>query len=355
MKIAITVSQVTPGGGLTKYVCTLTDILTSDLQNEVWVITTHQSESNPTLEGLKENRKVSIISLGHLTTIRKYVSLTMLLRRISPDLLIVNYNAPTQYVLPLLPRKIKTVHILHNNTPDFYRVAAINGNRTTAWIAPTPALAHCFDEYTHHTYSERIATIPHGVEFPLGRCQKGNSPLQLSYVGVLYEHKGVKILPAVIKRLVSTGHKFHFTFIGDGILRGELEQALQKEMASDIVKFTGRISGHEVYECLSRSDVFVYPTHIDAFGLVIAEAMINGAVPIVTRLEGITDSLIDNEIDGFLVTQDDVDSFVERITRLMDNPTLRSQMSAAATYKANTKFSIDTMRKNYIDCIHKLV
>lgn len=354
MKIAITVSQVTPGGGLTKYVCTLTDILTSDLQNEVWVISTHQSESNPTLEGLKKSRKIRIVSLGQLTTVRKYVSLTMLLRRISPDLLIVNYNAPTQYVLPLLPKKTKTVHILHNNTPDFYRVAAINGNRTTAWIAPTPALAHYFNEYTHRAYCKRIATIPHGVDSPLGRCQKGDEPLQLSYVGVLYEHKGVKILPDVIKRLVSTGRKFHFTFIGDGILREELEQALQTEMASDIVEFTGRISSHEVYERLSRSDVFVYPTHIDAFGLVIAEAMINGAVPIVTRLEGITDSLIDNGTDGFLVTQDDVNSFVELITRLMDNPTLRSQMSTAATHKANTKFSIDTMRKNYIDFIHKL-
>ena len=354
MKFAITVSQVTPGGGLSKYVCTLTEILASEPNNEVWVISTHATEQNPNLEKLKEKYKVDIVRLDRLATIRKYATLITILHRIKPDILIVNYNATTQYVLPFLPKKIKTIHILHNNTPDFYRVASINAKLTDAWIAPTPAVGRYFDEYTHQKYSNRIAVIPHGVDTPACEPIKDPNMLQLTYVGVLDEHKGVKILPAIIKRLLSEGRKFHFTFIGEGILRLELEQELRTEIESGIVEFTGSISGNEVYERLSCSDIFVYPTHIDAFGLVIAEAMINGAVPVVTLLDGITDSIIENGKEGYLVLQDDVDGFVGNIGKLMDNSEHRSQLSKAALKKAKACFSKEVMRKNYINFFERL-
>ena len=355
MKIAITVSQITPGGGLTKYICSLTEVLISNTDNEVWIVTTHKSESNPALDNLKKCGRVMIVGLGNLGKIKKYISLIKLLQQISPDLLIVNYNAPTQYVLPFLPKHIKTVHILHNNTSDFYRVAAINGKHTTAWIAPTPALARYFNDFTNGIYRDRITTISHGVELSSFEPKKSNELLQLTYVGVLYEHKGVKILPSIIKQLRTSGRKFHFTFIGEGILREELENELKSEIDAGVVEFTGRIPGDEVYKRLSETDIFVYPTHIDAFGLVIAEAMINGAVPVVTLLEGITDSLVDEGKNGFLVNQDDINVFVERILQLIDDPTLRTNMSNSALEKAKIELSLDRMKSNYLEYFNKLL
>lgn len=44
MKIAIIVSQITPGGGLSKYISTLADILTDGTPNKIWIIVTHFSE-----------------------------------------------------------------------------------------------------------------------------------------------------------------------------------------------------------------------------------------------------------------------------------------------------------------------
>ena len=354
MRYVITVSQITPGGGLTKYVCSLCEILTSESQNEVWIVATHASKSNPTLEYLDRQGMVKLVNLGDYGKFRKYIQLARLLRKISPDVLIVNYNAPTQYVLPFLPKRIKTVHILHSNTPDFYRVASINGKRTDVWIAPTPALTHYFDEYTSGAYTERIFTIPHGVEPPKNAPLKNKDIPQLTYVGVLYEHKGVKILPEIIKRLAAEGRKFHFTFIGEGILRGELENELQTEINNGLVEFTGRVSGDEVYRRLSETDIFVYPTHIDAFGLVIAEAMINEAVPVVTLLDGITDSIIDDGKNGYLTSQDNVTGFVEQILDLIDNQELLSKMSRNAAVKAREKFSIEKMKENYLAFFMKL-
>ena len=355
MKIVITVSSVSPGGGLTKYVCTLADILSQESANEVWVVTTHGSSRNVLLDKLITNKNVKYATLADKCTALKYFKLTRLLRRIVPDVIINNYNATTQYILPLLPRRVKVVHILHNNTPDFYRVASINGNRVSAWVAPTPALVGYFNEYTRNKYASRVLSIPHAVDDAPTRQYYGEDRLpQLTFVGVLYEHKGVKILPQVIKQLCGEGYKFHFTFIGEGILHTELETQLGDEMAGGVVEFTGRVTGEEVYRRLGETDVFVYPTHIDAFGLVIAEAMMNGAVPVVTLLEGITDSIVDDGVDGYLLKQDDVAGFVVKIASLLDDAAGRERMGKMAAQKARTCFSKQVMKKNYIKFLNSL-
>lgn len=355
MIIVITVSQITPGGGVSKYICTLADILAKDTDNQVYVLTTHASEVNPQLEQLKAERGVRHISLGGLSTIKKYFALISQLRKLSPDIIINNYNAALQYILPFLKRKTKIVHVIHGITNDFYRVASIHGELVDKWVIPTPALEKEFNTYTKGKYKDRIVTIPHAVDEAFDRSVKKESGvIQLTFVGVLYEHKGVLILPDVIKRLTDKGYKFHFTFIGDGILRNNLETVLYEDVYKGIVEFTGRIDSKVVYQKLQQTDIFVYPTHIDSFGLVIAEAMMNGAVPVVTCLMGITDTIVDAGINGYLETQDDVDGFVEHISYLIENDEERMRMSEAAMNKANTCFSKEVMRRNYMDMILSL-
>lgn len=355
MKIVITVSQITPGGGLSKYICTLVDVLTQDTKNQICVLTTHKSEANPQLEQLKAERNVQHISLAELSTIRKYVALISRLRKLSPDVIINNYNATTQYILPFLPQKVKIVHILHNNTDDFYRVAAINAKYVDRWVAPTPALKDYFNSYTNSKYDNRVITIPHAVDAASDFIRRISSDtLQLTFVGVLYEHKGVLILPDIIECLRSKGYNFLFTFIGDGVLRSNLENKLRDGINDGIVDFTGRIDSDDVYRKLRQTDIFVYPTHIDAFGLVIAEAMMNGAIPVVTCLEGITDTIVDDGQNGYLVAQDDIQCFVERISSLIDDEEMRNGMSQAAVEKANRCFSKEVMRRNYLNMISSL-
>lgn len=353
-RFAIVVSNITPGGGLTKYVCNLARFLTDDSQSEVSVITTHKSEYNPEIHRLKEERGLVHYDLSEKTKVMKYLALVSLLRRLNPDIIINNYNAVLQYVLPFVKSSTKTVHILHNATSDFYRVGGINASRVTGWIAPTPALKYEFDAYMRGTVSDKITVIPHGVEAGLVAQRYGNKIAEIVYVGVLYEHKGAHILPDIIRNLENRNLDFHFSIIGEGELRGVMEHRLKKEIEDGTVEFTGRIAFEEVYKRLASADVFVYPTHLDAFGLVIAEAMINGAVPVVTCLENITDTIVTNDVTGYLVEQDDIESFSERIETLVLNPDHRMDMSEAAKKEAQTKFSIHVMKDNYQKYFSKL-
>lgn len=324
MRVLIGASALNPGGGITTFVRTLERIL-CEAGHDVILVTTHSHADG-------------CLSLAHYGKVMRYLQAIRLVRKLKPDVIINNYNAILQYILPFLPRQVKMVHVLHCDEPDFHRVASIHARLTCGWIAPSPAIAE------HFQYPTTV--IPHGVELGHPR-QQGGSCLELSFAGVLYEHKGVRLLPSIIHELTLRGIDFHFTIIGTG----PEEDWLKEQLSNDPVSFTGRIPHKDVYKQLAQTDIFVYPTHLDAFGLVIVEAMTNGAIPVVTLLNGITDTLIDNNVNGYLVPQDDVQSFCNRIESLISNS---GTMREAAIQKANREFSLDVMRNHYLEYLQAL-
>lgn len=349
MRILQIVPFINPGSGLGKYVLNLSAIL-ADSGHEMGVITTHTSDFDYEHAELKTHKATCVGQLGRESKFMMYWKCKRLIESYHPDVVIVNYDGTAQFVLPLLSHRPKIVHILHNNTTDFYRVGSINAKYVDGWIAPTQAIADRFNEYTNGKYSSKVSVIPHGVERPdIESNRQEDSKPELIFVGVHYEHKGVKLLPAIIDKLLEKGLDFHFSIVGKGELTTWLKDELQHHVASGIVTFTGIIPSQDVYKLQSRADIFVYPTHIDAFGLVIAEAMINGTVPVVTDLKGITDNLIEDGKNGFLLPQDNIDAFVDRISYLLTHPIMLATLKEQAKETALNKFTIDNMGCNYLN------
>jgi glycosyltransferase involved in cell wall biosynthesis len=143
--------------------------------------------------------------------------------------------------------------------------------------------------------------------------------------------------------------EFHFTIVGDGDQRDWLAEQFKSEISSGIVEMTGVINHEEVYKRMADADVFLYPTRLDSFGLVIAEAMMNGAVPVVTNLPGITDNLIRDKFDGYLIEKNDINGFSSTIIKLATDKGLLAKMSDAAYQRATAALSIEQMETNYIN------
>lgn len=354
MRYLITVPFLSPGSGLSRYIFSLCKLLSAD--NEVYVLTTHntadtsyeQSEINNC------NSNIGLISLGLKSKILKYFTVLKWIKRIRPDVIVNNFNAVIQYILPLLSRKIKFVHVLHADVPDFYRIGNINAKYTDAWIAPTIAVAIHFNELTNNKYHSLVKVIPHGVSESKSVGHQTGNTLELVFAGVLSTHKGAQHLPAICKLLKEKDVDFRLTIIGDGFLKENLQSAFAEQIRTGRVKLTGVISHEQVYEFMSKSDIFLYPTNCDSFGLVIAEAMMNGAVPVVGLLPGVTDTLIDDGRNGYLVAPQDVESFVEKILQLYKNHSKLSDMRNEAMLTARTRFSESVMSANYIKFLKTL-
>jgi glycosyltransferase involved in cell wall biosynthesis len=103
----------------------------------------------------------------------------------------------------------------------------------------------------------------------------------------------------------------------------------------DKVVFTGLLSPVQCLEAFSDSDIFVFPSHSENFGMAIAEAMICGLPVIVSDRAGISELI--NANNAGVVSPLDVNAFSEAITTLLENPGLRMQYAhrAAAVIREN--------------------
>lgn len=358
MKIVITVNSLTKGSGLSKYIYNLCNVLRDDSNNMVHIITTHAVQPEFEANVFKEDARIKLHQLHMYTKYWRYIKLMHLFRKLNADLIIINYHALSQYVLPLCKRSAKAVHVIHGETPDFYRIAAINGNSIDGWITPTIGVKNRFNTYTHNIYEDRVTAIPHGVESPrrYGVVSHRGERLEIVFTGVLYEHKGVLTLPAIVAKLKENDVDFHFSIIGKGILADELKQQMIDSITDGSVEFTGVISAYEVYQRMSNAHIFLYPTQIDSFGLVIAEAMMNGAVPIVSHLKDITDVLIDDGKNGYLISSPkDAGAFAEKIMELNNDREKLLSMSDAAKCKAESDFTIENFQENYTNYFNEIL
>lgn len=356
MRILICATAITRGSGFSQFIINLASEF-RNLGNEVGIVTTHCSDPQYENEILSHIGIDCIYQFHRYNKYARYYKLLKFIYAWKPDVIINNFNVPLQIVSPFISKRIRLIHVLHCDDRIYYRVAAINSARTNNWIAPSPAVAKHFAEYTNHSYDDKILVIPHGVSTNNSKDQnRGDkvqgATLELTYIGVIDQHKGVQNLPPIIKELENRNYRFHFTIIGDGKMKEQLESELKNQITKGIVTFTGVIDSKSVYNHLAKTDIFVFPTHFESFGLVLIEAMINGAVPVTTLIEGVTDEIISNGVDGYLVSKDSTKEFVDKISSLLENDTLLTAMSTAAKQKAEKEFTLSKMGQSYLQCFN---
>ncbi|MDE7402171.1 MAG: glycosyltransferase family 4 protein [Muribaculaceae bacterium] len=357
-RVILAVPNLSKGSGLSRYVLTVTEILINN-GFQVAVLTTHENQNDDF--GKAELKKINPDILykpffSNESKIIRYFKTLRFIRSYKPDILINNYNGLIQQLLPFISAHTKVFHVIHNDAPDFYRMASLNGSNVYGYIAPTNAIAENFNTYSSGRYANRVKVISHGVRDSGSEIadRNHNKPLSLLFVGVLSTHKGPQFLYPITEILKNKDINFSLTIIGDGVLAPEMKHQFDPEIKSGKVRMTGVIPHEDVYKEMSKADIFLYPTNCDAFGLVIAEAMMNGAVPVVGLIPGVTDNLVKEGFDGYLVKPTYVKGFADRIEQLHNDRELLSQLSLNSYDTAKNKLSESIMTGNYLNIFNNL-
>ena len=110
----------------------------------------------------------------------------------------------------------------------------------------------------------------------------------------------------------------------------------------------------EITKYFKAADVFVLPTREDIWGLVINEAMAHGLPVITTRkcIAGL--ELIENDLNGFLVTENDVKELHQRMIQLLNNDEVRKVMGERNIQKIK-KYTFEEMAKIHLNAFKDLI
>ena len=170
-----------------------------------------------------------------------------------------------------------------------------------------------------------------GVE--AGRCPpreaRGGPRLRILSVGRLSSEKGQLGLLEAFRAVLDAGINAELELIGEGPLRGALEQCAVSLDLGDRFRLLGHQSEAEVLRHMTRADVFALSSFMEGLPVVLIEAMAIGVPVVAPSVAGIPE-LIEPEKTGLLFPTGDFRALARALLRLASQPELRQQLAGAA-------------------------
>ncbi|MEY2726945.1 MAG: hypothetical protein RLZZ458_2812 [Planctomycetota bacterium] len=167
-------------------------------------------------------------------------------------------------------------------------------------------------------------------------------PLLLS-VSRLAAEKNVGFLTEILDRIPEA----RLAVVGDGPERAAIERRFAGRSAS----FTGCLTGTQLSRAYASADIFVYASETETMGNVITEAMASG-LPVVAAAAGGVRSLVRHGETGFLFKPGNGDEAAAFVRRLLNDESLRNQMSTAARADAvgrSWSAAVSAVRESYLE------
>ncbi len=270
------------------------------------------------------------------------------LRKLRPDILHVNLRIPysCQYgiLAGLFTRGVRVVAVEHcplDTQSAFSRwIKRHSSARLAAHVSVGKQGARMIESEAHlPPNSLRVIYngVPEVETEPLPRLASG--PV-IGSIGRFDRLKGYDLLVKAMPALPGVT----VVLIGGGPMRDELEQ-LAREL-----QVTGRLIlidwSDEPRRYLAGFDLFVLPSRVEAFGLVLVEAMLAKLPVVAADVGGVSECVAIDET-GLLVPVDDVAALTSAIQRLLADPALRAKLGEAGLARARKFFSRERMVKEF--------
>ena len=140
--------------------------------------------------------------------------------------------------------------------------------------------------------------------------------------------------------------------MGSGPKLNEIKEKVTKLGLSDQIHFIEK--SLQIKELMQQSSVFVMPSRTESFSMVIIEAL-SCALPVVAfDCESGPRDIIDSYYNGFLVDDDDINAFADKIQLLISNENLRKEMMLNA-YNSSKKYNETLIMNRWNDILISLI
>jgi starch synthase len=194
---------------------------------------------------------------------------------------------------------------------------------------------------------EKIRIISYGAPEVRPRRQwnlNANAPLKVLFVGNLGQHKGIGYLLQAVDLL---GNHVELTMIGR-----RRHPNVSVDNACRRMPWHETLPHSQVLDIMQQADVLVLPSLIDAFGLVVTEALACGLPVIVTPNTGASEMIHDGR-EGFVVPICSAEAIAEKLEVLHRDRERLAEMSRQAQVTA-AENSWENYRVNWARAVRGL-
>jgi glycosyltransferase involved in cell wall biosynthesis len=150
------------------------------------------------------------------------------------------------------------------------------------------------------------------------------------FIGRLVPRKGLNFLLEACGILQARGYRqFSLVIVGEGDSRTDLE-AQGARLGLTNLAWEGRVAYDQLGQYFAKTDVFVFPTLEDIWGMVLLEAMACGKPVLCSRWAGAAEMMVLEGQNGFQFDPRDPESLATLMQKFLDQPELIPVMGAAA-------------------------
>ncbi|WP_404428704.1 glycosyltransferase family 4 protein [Sutcliffiella horikoshii] len=162
------------------------------------------------------------------------------------------------------------------------------------------------------------------------------------FLGRMVPEKGITTLIDAAKKIHETYPECLFILAGKGPYLSDFKELVRKEGLEKHMLFIGYVNEREKATLLKRCDMLVVPSNYEPFGIVAIEGMAAGKPVIAARTGGLSSIINDGET-GLLFEPENVSNLIEKISTLIEDPTLCGKLGEASN-EVKQKYNWEDVR-----------
>lgn len=206
-----------------------------------------------------------------------------------------------------------------------------------------------------------IHVIPNGIDVPLFDRDEGidvhakfglpKDKKLIFFANRMEERKGIHIVQKMVEGTLAKYQDIAFVFAGRDLF-GYMEKRIlpwvkDRQLQSRFF-YLGQLGLPEVRACLKKSSIFLIPSLWENCPYSCLEAMTAGRAIVSSDCGGMPE-LIDHERTGLLARNGDPESFVQALTRMIEDDQLRARCGAAARAEVEKRLTDVVIAKRSTD------
>jgi glycosyltransferase involved in cell wall biosynthesis len=163
--------------------------------------------------------------------------------------------------------------------------------------------------------------VPIDVEQTAGTVSGNGDRVKALFLGFLIKSKGIYDMIEMAKKFERDNLPIKIIIGGKGEEEKNFLQKIKDENLSNL-EYLGWVSGEQKINLYKGSDLLLLPSYKEGMPMVILEGMSFGLPVVSSNIAGIPDMVVDGE-NGYLLAPGDIDGYVEKITKMVQDPSLR--------------------------------